>query len=190
MIAIPEADERVVLVDRNDFPMGTARKLEVHRTGALHRAFSVFVMNSNGEMLLQQRALGKYHTGGLWSNTSCGHPRPGEPVDAAAARRLEEEMGFSCTLEHRYGFVYRADLGNDLGEHEYDHVFTGTFDGLPAPDEAEVRAWRWERPQKILEDMDLRGHLYTPWFRIALPELLWRVVQQSPEGAVSTIVPQ
>lgn len=172
MIFIPEADERVVLVDRFDNEIGTARKLEVHRTGELHRAFSIFVMNSKGEMLLQQRALGKYHTAGLWSNTSCGHPRPGEPVDAAASRRLEEEMGFSCALDRCYGFVYEADLGGDLSEHEYDHVMVGMFDGTPIPDEAEVHAWKWARPRTIMEDIHLRGHIYTPWFRIALPQLL------------------
>jgi isopentenyl-diphosphate delta-isomerase len=172
MIFIPETDERVVLVDRFDNEIGTARKLEVHRTGELHRAFSVFVVNPEGEMLLQQRAFGKYHTGGLWSNTSCGHPRPGEPVSFAAARRLEEEMGFTCALERCYGFVYEADLGSDLSEHEYDHVMVGMFDGTPVPDEAEVRAWKWAHPRMIMEDMNLRGHIYTPWFRIALPTLL------------------
>lgn len=172
MIFIPEADERVVLVDRDDNEIGTARKLEVHRTGELHRAFSVFVMNSRGEMLLQQRALGKYHTAGLWSNTSCGHPRPGEPVGVAAARRLEEEMGFTCALDRCYGFVYEVHLGSDLSEHEYDHVLVGKYDGIPVPDETEVRAWKWERPRKIMEDIQVRGHMYTPWFRIALPYLL------------------
>jgi len=172
MRRILESEERVVLVDSNDVETGTADKLDVHRTGLLHRAFSVFVMNARGEMLLQRRALDKYHTGGLWSNTSCGHPRPGEHVATAASRRLGEEMGFTCVLERRYGFVYAAELGGGLREHEYDHVFVGDYDLDPDPAESEVAGWRWERPEQILAEIERSPDSWTPWFRIALPRLL------------------
>lgn len=176
---IAEADERVVLVDPDDVEIGTANKLDVHRTGTLHRAFSVFILNSRGEMLLQRRAHGKYHTGGLWSNTSCGHPRPEEPVASAASRRLEEEMGFTCELERCYGFVYEADLGAHLSEHEYDHVFIGCHDGDPVPEPAEVCDWKWEMPEAILAHMRARGSLYTPWFRIALARVVETLAARS-----------
>lgn len=164
--------ERVVLVDEADREVGEAPKLEVHRTGALHRAFSVFIVDSRGDMLLQRRARGKYHTPGLWTNACCGHPRPGEAVEAAAGRRLEEEMGFVCSLERRYAFVYQADLGADLSEHEYDHVFLGRFDGEPDPDPNEVWEWRWLQRHDLVNTLAERPEWFTPWFRIALPELL------------------
>ncbi|MEO5590218.1 MAG: isopentenyl-diphosphate Delta-isomerase [Gemmatimonadaceae bacterium] len=167
-----ESNEQVILVDASDNAIGTAGKMEAHLNGALHRAFSIFIMDSDGRMLLQRRASGKYHTPGLWSNTCCGHPRPGEDVAVAARRRLGEEMGFQCALVRRYGFVYTAELENGLGEHEYDHVFVGTFEGVPQPDELEVSDWKWDSPAAIASAMDLRPADYTPWFRIALPELM------------------
>lgn len=174
MTSMRDEMERVVLVDEHDAEVGEAPKLEVHRTGALHRAFSVFVLDSRGEMLLHRRAQGKYHTPGLWTNACCGHPRPGEAVGAAAERRLEEEMGIRCALEPRYAFVYRADLGHGLWEHEYDHVFVGRFDGAPDPDPDEVSEWRWLGREELLDALEARPEWFTPWFRMALPELLAR----------------
>lgn len=159
--------ERVILVDQRDRPLGDADKLEVHRQGRLHRAFSVFVLDGAGRVLLQRRAAAKYHSGRLWSNTCCGHPRPGEEVGIAAERRLAEEMGFQCPLEAAGAFVYRAPVG-DLVEHEYDHVFRGRFDGDPRPDPAEVEAWQWVPLQALEAGLAARPRDYTVW----LPEAL------------------
>jgi len=142
-----DAGERVVLVDERDREVGTAPKLAAHEDGALHRAFSVFVLNGHGELLLQRRADTKYHSAGLWTNTCCGHPRPGEPVAAAARRRLREEMGFDCEPAPAGTFVYRAEVGG-LVEHEYDHVFVGRHETDPLPDPAEVSEWRWQSPHR------------------------------------------
>ena len=163
-------NERVILVDERDRPAGEAEKLEVHRQGRLHRAFSVFVLDGSGRVLLQRRATGKYHSGRLWSNTCCGHPRPGEDTLAAAGRRLAEEMGFQCPLKPAGAFVYRAPLG-DLVEHEYDHVFRGRFDGDPRPDPAEVEAWQWMPLEALEAELAARPEDYTVW----LPEALKRL---------------
>lgn len=160
--------ERVILVDQHNAVVGEAEKLDAHRAGALHRAFSVFVLDREGRVLLQRRAESKYHSGGLWSNTCCGHPRPGEDTRAAAVRRLEEEMGFRCALEPVGTFVYRAQLG-ELVEHEYDHVFVGRFEGNPTPDPAEVAEWRWARLDKLAGDLSERPECYTVWLPRALP---------------------
>ena len=136
-------EERVVLVDESDAEVGTLEKQRAHAEGRLHRALSVFVLNARGEMLLQRRASAKYHSGGLWTNACCSHPRPGEPVDAAARRRLREEMGIDCALEPAFAFTYRAEVGGGLVEHEYDHVFLARYDGDPAPSADEVDGWRW-----------------------------------------------
>lgn len=163
--------EHVVLVDRDDREVGTAEKLTAHAQAKLHRALSVFVSDGAGRLLLQRRARGKYHSGGLWSNTCCGHPRPDETVDAAAHRRLREEMGFDCPLERAFAFTYRADVGGGLVEHEHDHVFVGRFDGTPRPDPREVEVWRWVPVTEVLEDLDAHPDHYTAWFRLALDEL-------------------
>jgi isopentenyl-diphosphate Delta-isomerase len=167
-------EERVVLVDTADNEVGTAPKLQAHRTGDLHRAISVFVFDSGGRMLLQRRADGKYHSGGLWSNTCCSHPRPGEPVATAARRRLHEEMGLDCELEPAFTFVYRADLDGGLTEHELDHVFVGTTDDSPEPDPDEVGGWRWIEPGEITREMESDPERFTAWFPIAFRELLER----------------
>lgn len=165
------AGDRVILVDERDRPVGEAEKLAAHRDGRLHRAFSVFVRHRDGRILLQRRAESKYHSGGLWTNTCCGHPRPGEETGPAAERRLHEEMGFQCALQPVGTFVYRAQLGA-LVEHEFDHVFTGQFDGSPSPDPAEVADWRWVALEEL--DADLRAHpeRYTVWLGRALEQLL------------------
>lgn len=162
--------ERVVLVDQRDRSVGELEKLAAHRTGKLHRAFSVFVLDGAGRILLQRRAAHKYHSGGLWSNTCCGHPRPAEETRAAAERRLLEEMGFQCALEPAGAFVYRAQLG-DLVEHEYDHVFVGRFDDEPRPDPAEVADWRWVSRRELETDLAAQPERYTVWLERALAQL-------------------
>ncbi|HKJ92285.1 MAG TPA: isopentenyl-diphosphate Delta-isomerase, partial [Longimicrobiales bacterium] len=136
---------RVVLVDGDDRVVGVEEKWNAHLLGRLHRAFSVFVVRADGALLLQRRAPGKYHSGGLWSNAACGHPQPNEDVARAARRRLREEMGIDCALEPVSVFRYRASVGGRLSEHELDHVFVGRCEdgAVPAPDPAEVVGWRW-----------------------------------------------
>ena len=165
--------ERVVLVDVHDKPVGTAGKLEAHRSGRLHRAFSVFLTDSRGRWLLQRRASRKYHSGGLWSNACCSHPRPGEGVQEAATRRLQEEMGVASDLSRLFSFVYRAELNDGLIEHELDHVLLGRCDQDPDPDPREVEAWRWISPHELGRELRDRPDRYTSWFRIAVarPEL-------------------
>ena len=163
--------DRVVLVDWLDRPVGTEEKLEAHRQGRLHRAFSVLGLNAAGEMLLQRRAADKYHSGGLWSNACCSHPRPGEEVEAAAHRRLREEMGFDCPLEDVFSFVYRTELGGGLVEHEYDHVLLGRWDGAPTPAPAEVSEWKWLSPAALREALERHPEHFTYWFRVIVREL-------------------
>jgi isopentenyl-diphosphate delta-isomerase len=161
-------EETVVLVDQRDRERGTALKLAVHRTGELHRAFSAFVFDSAGRLLLQRRAGTKYHSGGLWTNTCCGHPRPGEDIVDAAERRLAEEMGISTALRHVGAFTYRADVGDGLVEHEFDHVLVGAFDGEPAPVATEVDAWRWLAPEALMVECAAHPARFTPWLAQAL----------------------
>jgi isopentenyl-diphosphate delta-isomerase len=167
-------NENVILVDERDNPIGVAEKLEAHRTGKLHRAISVFIFNTNGEMLLQKRAKSKYHSGGLWTNTCCSHPRPNESNEVAAHRRLQEEMGFDCPLSEIHAFVYRVDFENGLTEHEYDHVFIGTFDGSPHPESQEAEDWKWISPATLKKDVAEYPDNYTYWFRLALNDVLLR----------------
>jgi isopentenyl-diphosphate delta-isomerase len=164
-------EEHVVLVDEMDRPIGTEGKLAAHVAGALHRAFSVFVFNTTGNLLLQRRARAKYHSGGFWANTCCGHPRPGETVHAAATRRLREEMGLRCQLRALTAFRYRADVGSGLVEHEYDHILVGHFDGAPAPDPAEVEDWRWVPLSELTGEIEDHAERFAPWFSPALGEL-------------------
>jgi isopentenyl-diphosphate delta-isomerase len=163
--------DEVVLVDRLDRPIGSARKEAAHRSGLLHRAFSIIVYDRGGRMLLQQRALSKYHSGGLWSNTCCSHPRPGEGTEAAAHRRLVEEMGFDCPLERVHGFVYRVEVDNGLVEHEYDHVFIGRCDASPRHDPGEVHAWRWIEPRELGRETALQPQRFSYWFKRCLQEM-------------------
>jgi isopentenyl-diphosphate delta-isomerase len=161
----------VVLVDAQDLEIGTSDKLTAHRTGSLHRAFSIFVFDRADRLLMQRRAGGKYHSGGLWSNTCCSHPNPGETPLAAGHRRLREEMGFDCELAGGYSFVYRAELDGGLVEHELDHVLIGRFDGRPDPDPNEVEAWSWAHVADIRHAMSQRPDAYTVWFRLAMEKL-------------------
>ncbi|MHB0949936.1 MAG: isopentenyl-diphosphate Delta-isomerase [Gemmatimonadaceae bacterium] len=157
----------VVLVDAAGRPTGTAPKLAAHEQALLHAAVSVFVFNARGELLLQRRAGGKYHSGGLWTNTACSHPRAGEDARAAAERALREEMGIRCTLEPAGVFTYRAAVGGGLVEHERDEVFVGRCDAVTAPDPAEVAEVRWIAPNAV--DAELRAHpeRFTAWFPLA-----------------------
>ena len=163
----------MVLVDESDAEIGTLEKQRAHAEGRLHRALSVFVLNSRGEMLLQRRAAGKYHSGGLWTNACCSHPRPGEPVSQAAQRRLHEEMGIRCPLRPAFAFVYRADVGGGLVEHEYDHVFLGRWDGEPAPSTDEVDDWRWAPLERVAEEVAAQPDRFTPWFRMVFSRPDW-----------------
>ena len=170
-----ETEEEVILVDERDREVGSSGKLRAHRDGALHRAFSVFVFDDRGRLLLQKRARGKYHSAGLWSNTACGHPRPGEATEAAARRRLREEMNFDCELREEFAFLYRAELEGGLVEHEYDHVFAGTFAGpLPAPDPAEVEDWEWVAVEDLRRAVGEDPARYSRWLRIVLEDGGWQ----------------
>ena len=166
MITLPT--EYVVLVDPSDREVGTEEKLAAHQRGALHRAFSVFVFNASGQLLLQRRAASKYHSAGLWSNTCCGHPRPHEPTSDAAARRLHEEMGISCALDHVGSFIYRAALEHGLIEHELDHVFTGDSDARPVMNDAEVAQWRWVDRATLVDEMTTEPERFTAWLAPAV----------------------
>jgi isopentenyl-diphosphate Delta-isomerase len=165
----------VILVDTHDTPVGQMEKMEAHLKGELHRALSVLIFNSAGEILLQQRALSKYHTPGLWSNTACSHPRPGEISVEAATRRLGEEMGFTTVLKESFDFIYKA---------QFDHVFFGTFDGVPDINPLEANAYKWINPIDLMEDMRSTPEHYTVWFRI----IMEKMEDRFPELFASKIV--
>lgn len=162
----------VVLVDERDGERGTMGKLQAHEEGELHRALSVLVFNSDGHMLLQKRADGKYHSPGKWSNACCTHPLPGEGVEEAAHRRLQEELGFDCELQEVGQVVYRADVGGGLTEHEFDHILLGQFDGEPDLDPQEVAEVRWAPLKDIERDVLENPEDYTPWFRMIFAQLI------------------
>ena len=162
----------VILVDENDTPVGTMEKLEVHQKALLHRAFSIFIFNSKGEMLLHRRAKKKYHSADLWSNACCSHPRPGEDTLAAAERRLFEEMGISTTLKKVFDFIYHAPFDNGLTEYEFDHVFTGIFNGDITPDIDEISDYCYQSTEEIKNAIITHPQKYTEWFKIAFPKLM------------------
>lgn len=157
---------------------GYEEKMEVHRKGLLHLAFSVLIFNTKGELLLQKRADQKYHSPSLWTNTCCGHPNPGEEMQEAARRRLEEEMGFTCSLSHRFTFCYQARFPNGLYENEIDHVFFGRYEGSITPDPKEVSEYCWAAPETLQADAEEFPEKYTVWFREILRQL-----SLSPAGA-------
>ena len=166
-VARQDALERVIVVDDLNRVLGEGDKLDVHRRGQLHRAFSIFIFNANGDLLLQRRADTKYHFAGQWSNSCCGHPRPDEPTAGAALRRLGEELGFHAPLTEQMQLTYRAaDPLSGLIEHEYLHVFRGRFVGEPRPDPAEVGAWRWISVGAVRRAVRVSPGLFTPWFRL------------------------
>lgn len=165
------ADEYVILVDERDNELGVMEKMQAHREGRLHRAFSIFVFNDKNELLLQQRALDKYHSPGLWTNTCCSHPRPHETVKDAANRRLFEEMGISCYLSIKTSFIYHTPFDNGLTEHELDYVLTGILNRDPIINPAEVHAFQWLGIDEVKQDVALHPNRYTSWFRIALEKV-------------------
>lgn len=155
----------VILVDENNNETGTMEKLEAHQKARLHRAISVFICNTEGEWLLQRRALDKYHSNGLWTNACCSHPMPGETAMEAAVRRLKEEMGLKAGLRELFSFTYRAVLDNGLTEHEFDHVFLGITDEVPSIDQQEVLEWRYVSYLSLLEEINQEPERFTVWFR-------------------------
>ena len=165
------AEEKVILVDENDSQIGLMNKMEAHEKGALHRAFSIFVFNSKGEFLIQQRAFSKYHSGGEWANTCCSHQREGETTLEAAHRRLVEEMGFDVDLKEVFNFTYKKEFGNGLTEHEFDHVVFGEFEGNPIPYPDEVANWKYIALQDLKAEIAAHPEQYTIWLQIALKEV-------------------
>jgi len=165
-------NELLILVNENDRQVGLLDKLSVHQRGLLHRAFSVFIFNSNGDLLLQQRAAEKYHSAGLWSNTCCSHPHHGEELPAAVNRRLKEEMGMEAATQFQFSFIYKIDFEDGLKEHEFDHVFFGRSDDLPKPDSSEVKDWKYLSLQKLKEEITYYPENYTAWLKISLPEVM------------------
>ncbi len=163
--------EEVILVNGNDEQVGSMEKMEAHRKGTLHRAFSVFIFNGRNEMLLQQRAKTKYHSGGLWTNACCSHPRPGEETKAAAVRRLKEELGFTAPVTKIFDFRYNASFENGLTEHEFDHVYAGTYAGKIIHNPAEVQDYCYKTMEEIAANIQSHPHKYTAWFCIAFPKV-------------------
>lgn len=163
--------EEIILVNENDEAVGTMEKMEAHQKALLHRAFSVFIFNSKNEMLLQQRAMKKYHSGGLWTNACCSHPRPGESTKAGAERRLSEELGFTAELKKIFHFTYKHLFENGLTEFEFDHVFIGHYDGNIFPDKDEVSDYCFMSFDEIESSLKSHPQKFTPWLHIAWPLL-------------------
>ena len=163
--------EQVILVDEQDNPIGLMEKQAAHLEPHLHRAFSIFIFNSKGELLLQQRAFSKYHSPGLWTNTCCSHPRAGETLEEASSRRLMEEMGMVCDLREVYTFIYKAPVGQGLTEHEFDHVLIGRSDAIPNLNAEEVASWKYMSLDDLKEDLLLHPEHYTEWFKITFDEM-------------------
>ena len=165
--------QKVILIDRNNKRIGTEEKIKAHKEGKLHRAFSIFVFNSEGKLLLQRRAKTKYHSGGLWSNTCCSHPAPGETTYQAARRRLKEEMGFECKLKKLFCFTYRVEFDNGLIENEYDYVFIGKVNDNQKiiPNPSEVEEYKWVSIEELKKDIKKNPDNYTYWMRAAFKEL-------------------
>lgn len=163
-------EELVVLVDENDKKLGLMPKMEAHEKAVLHRAFSVFIFNKDGDLMLQQRAAHKYHSPLLWTNTCCSHQRDGEANLEAGKRRLFEEMGFNADLKEVFSFVYKAPFDNGLTEHELDHVMVGYYENEPKINKDEVEAYRWMALEDVRTDIEKNPHIYTAWFKIIFNE--------------------
>lgn len=163
-------EEKVILVNEKDEPIGLMPKLEAHEKALLHRAFSVFILNNNKEIMLQQRAHHKYHSPLLWTNTCCSHQREGESNVEAGKRRLQEEMGFTADLKELFHFIYKAPFDNGLTEHELDHVMIGYYNGEPKINTDEVESWKWMSVENIKKDMEMHPEIYTVWFKIIFDE--------------------
>ncbi|WP_290696643.1 isopentenyl-diphosphate Delta-isomerase [Lacinutrix sp.] len=159
-------EEKVILVNEKDEQIGLMPKMEAHEKAVLHRAFSVFIFNDKNELMLQQRALTKYHSPGLWTNTCCSHQREGESNLKAGKRRLQEEMGFVTPLKEKTSFIYKAPFDNGLTEHELDHIMVGNYNALPQINTEEVEAWKWMPLEAVKKDIQEQPELYTAWFKI------------------------
>lgn len=168
-------EEHVVLVDNKDNAIGSMAKLEAHQKGLLHRAFSVFIFNSKGELLLQQRALDKYHSAGLWSNTCCSHPRLNETILDAAKRRLNEELGIACELKNVFNFTYKANFDNGLIEHEFDYVLFGFSDEVPHINKQEVNDWKYISVPDLSTDLKLNATNYTAWLKDCFDKVIYHM---------------
>ncbi|MFI8416291.1 isopentenyl-diphosphate Delta-isomerase [Serratia sp. NPDC078593] len=170
----------VILVDENDIPQGTMEKLAAHQQARLHRAISVYIFNTQGELLLQRRALNKYHAAGLWGNTCCSHPYPGEESHKAASRRLQEEMGMSCPLQKILTLRYCVDVGGGLSEHELTHIFIGFSNANPIPNVEEVDAFIHMPLDGLLSSIKTEPGYYAPWFKLCLPDVLAALSKNKP----------
>ena len=175
-------EERLILVDEQDNKVGIGEKMQVHRQGALHRAFSIFIFDRQGRLMLQQRAAEKYHSGSLWTNSCCGHPRPEESNLAAATRRLYEEMGFDCLLTEVDQILYRVDVSNSLVENEFNHTFVGVFDHAPAINPEEAEGWQWMTVPAIFAAIEQQPAQFTEWFKVILGHFGQGVIQQWADG--------
>jgi isopentenyl-diphosphate delta-isomerase len=171
-------NDLLILVDENDNEIGLMEKLSVHQTGSLHRAFSVFIFNSKGELLLQQRADDKYHSGGLWTNTCCSHPVNGEQIKSTIKKRLKEEMGIECETDFQFSFIYKTEFSNGLTEHELDHVYFGKSDQLPVPNIFEAKDWKYIDLEQLRQSIDKNPQDYSYWLKICLPQVIKKFDQQ------------
>jgi len=163
---------KVILVDEQDHVVGEMDKMEAHEKGILHRAFSIFIFNSKGQMLIHQRANEKYHGGGLWTNACCSHPQLDEDIEESAKERLQFEMGLQCELKRVFSFIYHTPVENNLIEHEYDHVLVGYTDREPVPNVNEVMNYKWIDRLDLLQQIAAEPDAFTYWFRIALPQII------------------
>lgn len=171
-------EEQVILVNEKDEPIGLMPKMQAHEEALLHRAFSVFILNDKNEIMLQQRAAGKYHSPLLWTNTCCSHQREGETNVQAGKRRLHEEMGFSVELKELFSFIYKAPFDNGLTEHELDHVMVGYFNDVPKVNREEVEDWKWMSIEAVKDDMQHHPGLYTEWFKIIFDKFYHHIEAQ------------
>lgn len=161
--------EQIILVDKNDEQIGTGEKLDVHKKGLLHRAFSIYIFNTENKLMLQKRTSDKYHCGGLWTNTTCSHPRMGEKMEDAIHRRLQEEMGFDTELEKVTEFIYKVPFDNGLTEHEYLHVYFGRYNQPPDPNPKEAEDWKWITISDLEKAIETEKDSYTYWMKKTLP---------------------
>ena len=171
--------DKVVLVDINDNVIGEMDKLEAHKTGTLHRAFSVFIFNNKGEMLNHQRAETKYHGAGLWSNTCCSHPQLNEDIKVSAKERLNYEMGIQCDLDFKFSFIYNIPVENKLTEHELDHVYFGIYNSDPVPNPEEVKGYKWISPLELKNEIETKPELYTFWFKQIFANIFNELINDS-----------
>jgi isopentenyl-diphosphate delta-isomerase len=172
-------EDKLILVDKKDKQIGTEFKLKTHKEGRLHRAFSIFVFNEKGELLLQKRSSKKYHSGGLWTNTCCSHPKPGEETTSSAHRRLQEEMGFDCNISEIFSFVYKAKLDHCLTEHEFDHIFIGKFNQDPIINKQEAEDFKWATQKFLTQDIKNNPKTYTYWFQKIYKKVFQKILSET-----------